>query len=73
VLQLRADIIVSDVHRVIRCQDGADDVHCRSIAGRPQRSRRTRPTSRCRAPAITLPVAGERELRLDLFRGWRCG
>ncbi len=51
-----------------------DDIHCRSRcrssfrrhdAQAPARER-LRPR---RAPAISLPVIGERELRLDLFRG----
>ena len=43
------------------------------IAGPRSRATRLRATRRCRsaaaAPAITLPLASERELRLDLFRG----
>ncbi len=44
----------------------ADQIAGPSVAEAPARARRCAATS---APAITLPAAGERELRLDLFRG----
>jgi hypothetical protein len=50
-----------------------DVVHCRSncrnARGDTKASHAKTDAAAVSAPAITLPVAGERELRLDLFRG----
>ncbi|UPK36252.1 OpgC domain-containing protein [Bradyrhizobium sp. 186] len=45
----------------------ADQVTGSTIAGTADKSAGAKP--RAAAPAVTLPVIGERELRLDLFRG----
>lgn len=51
----------------------ADQVTGSTIAGtagaKPAEARPVDTKARVAAPAITLPVIGERELRLDLFRG----
>src|SRR4029077_12866678 len=45
----------------------ADQVAGTPVAGAAEASREA--ATPARAPAISLPVIGERELRLDLFRG----
>ena len=49
----------------------ADQVTGSTIAGtgKPAEARPAEAKPRSAAPAITLPAIGERELRLDLFRG----
>src|SRR5215467_670040 len=46
----------------------ADQAAAPQVAGAPSVAE-TAAASAARAPAISLPVVGERELRLDLFRG----